>query len=136
PPRSTLFPYTTLFRSLPPGVGNAGVLDNREQRRQLLERLARRPAARLLLACDPRRSPDRGTLALLGELSRSAMQTRVWLLPVDTEATRLSVDGEALLELYDTPGLEDAIELLDYLERLAPPGERLDGPARIERFLA
>src|SRR5690606_39603502 len=56
--------------ALPPGVGNAGVLDNREQRRQLLERLARRPAARLLLACDPRRSPDRGPLAPLGGLSR------------------------------------------------------------------
>ena len=27
------------------------------------------------------------------------------------------MDGQALLELYDTPGLEDAIALLDYLER-------------------
>ena len=49
---------------------------------------------------------------------------------------RLSVDGQPLLELYDTPGLEDAIALLDYLERLEQPGERLDGPARIARFLA
>ena len=96
--------------ALPPGVGNAGVLDNREQRRQLLERLARRPAARLLLACDPRRSPDRGTLALLGELSRSAMQTRVWLLPVDTEATRLE-DWRAALQRL---GLTEAT--LDWLE--------------------
>ncbi len=48
---------------------------------------------------------------------------------------RLSVDGEPLLELYDTPGLEDAIALLDYLERLDRPGERLDGPARVNRFL-
>src|SRR5690606_28448612 len=45
------------------------------------------------------------------------------------------VDGQAVLELYDTPGLEDAIALLDYLERLERPGERLDGPARITRFL-
>ncbi|NVL29603.1 hypothetical protein F2S71_02000 [Pseudomonas syringae pv. actinidiae] len=30
--------------------------------------------------------------------------------------------------MYDTPGLEDAIALLDYLERLDRPGERLDGP--------
>ena len=35
----------------------------------------------------------------------------------------------------DTPGLEDAIALLDYLERLERPGERLDGPARLARFL-
>src|SRR5690606_41610823 len=66
--------------------------------------------ARLLLACDPRRSPDRGTLALLGELSRSAMQTRVWLLPVDTEATRLE-DWRAALQRL---GLTEAT--LDWLE--------------------
>jgi hypothetical protein len=51
------------------------------------------------------------------------------------EGARLSVDGDALLELYDTPGLEDAIALLDFLERLDRPGERLDGPARLARFL-
>ena len=65
-----------------------------------------------------------------GEVSHRPSTTR------HVEGARLSVDGEALLELYDTPGLEDAIELLDYLERLAPTGERLDGPARVERFLA
>ncbi|WP_455923905.1 DUF3482 domain-containing protein [Pseudomonas putida] len=64
-----------------------------------------------------------------GEVSHRPSTTR------HVEGARLSVDGEALLELYDTPGLEDAIALLDYLERLDRPGERLDGPARIERFL-
>jgi len=67
--------------ALPDGVGDAGGLDSREQRRQLLERLAGQPPARLAVAVDPQRSPDRGTLALLGELSRSAGQTRIWLLP-------------------------------------------------------
>lgn len=66
---------------LPTGVTNAGVLDDREQRRRLLEQLTRTPAQRLLIACDPRRSPDRGTLALIGELSRCAATTRIWLLP-------------------------------------------------------
>src|SRR3546814_10958973 len=37
--------------------------------------------------------------------------------------------------LYDTPGMEDGIALLDYLDVLAPPSERLDGPERIRRFL-
>ena len=97
--------------ALPAGAGNAGVLDSREQRRQLLERLAQRPAARLLLACDPRRSPDRGTLALLGELSRSAAATRVWLLPVDTDAARLD-DWRAALQRL---GLAEAS--LDWLEK-------------------
>ncbi|MEX6665890.1 GTPase/DUF3482 domain-containing protein [Pseudomonas sp. W2-17] len=64
-----------------------------------------------------------------GEVSHRPSTTR------HVEGARLSVDGEALLELYDTPGLEDAIALLDYLERLDRPGERLDGPARLGRFL-
>lgn len=64
-----------------------------------------------------------------GEVSHRPSTTR------HVEGARLSVEGEALLELYDTPGLEDAIALLDYLERLDRPGERLDGPARLERFL-
>lgn len=64
-----------------------------------------------------------------GEVSHRPSTTR------HVEGARLSVDGEALLELYDTPGLEDAIALLDYLERLDRPGERLDGPARLSRFL-
>ncbi len=67
--------------ALPAGVGDGGVVDSREQRRQLLERLGRNPARRLAIACDPRRSPDRGTLALLGELAGYAAAARVWLLP-------------------------------------------------------
>jgi hypothetical protein len=67
--------------SLPAGVVDAGRLDDREQRRRLLEQLTRFPPQRLVIACDPRRSPDRGTLALIGELSRCAASTRVWLLP-------------------------------------------------------
>lgn len=64
-----------------------------------------------------------------GEVSHRPSTTR------HVEGARLSVDDEPLLELYDTPGLEDAIALLDYLERLERPGERLDGPARLARFL-
>lgn len=65
-----------------------------------------------------------------GEVSHRPSTTR------HVEGARLSVDGQALMELYDTPGLEDAIALLDYLEQLDRPGERLDGPSRVERFLA
>ncbi|WP_437880188.1 DUF2868 domain-containing protein [Pseudomonas sp. LRF_L74] len=66
--------------ALPKGVADAGILDSREQRQQLLEQLGRFPPERLAIACDPRRSPDRGTLALLEELARSAHETRIWLL--------------------------------------------------------
>ncbi|WP_085580928.1 MULTISPECIES: GTPase/DUF3482 domain-containing protein [unclassified Pseudomonas] len=64
-----------------------------------------------------------------GEVSHRPSTTR------HVEGARLSVEGEPLLDLYDTPGLEDAIALLDFLERLERPGERLDGPARLARFL-
>lgn len=64
-----------------------------------------------------------------GEVSHRPSTTR------HVEGARLSVDGEALLELYDTPGLEDAIALLDYLDQLDRPGKRLDGPARLARFM-
>lgn len=86
---------------LPKGIGDAGVIDSREQRNQLLEQLNRFPPARLLIACDPRRSPDRGSLALLGELARSAAATRIWLLPPPP--------GEAL----------DSVRLADWHQALA-----------------
>jgi len=65
---------------LPPTVKDAGILDSRESRQKLLEQMTRFPPARLAIACDPRRSPDRGSLALIGELARSARETRIWLL--------------------------------------------------------
>ena len=64
-----------------------------------------------------------------GEVSHRPSTTR------HVEGARLSVDGQALLELYDTPGLEDAIALRDYLDALERPGERLDGPEKLRRFL-
>ena len=51
------------------------------------------------------------------------------------EGARLSVDGEALIELYDTPGFEDAIALYEYIEQLSQSSERLDGPEHVQRFL-
>ena len=44
--------------------------------------------------------------------------------------------GDLKLQWYDTPGMEDSIALLDYLDQLQQQsGSRLDGPASIERFL-
>ncbi|MEK0361330.1 DUF2868 domain-containing protein [Pseudomonas sp. CBC3] len=88
---------------LPESVADAGVLDDREQRRRLLDQLTRFPPQRLGIACDPLRSPDRGTLALIGELSRCASETRVWLLQAPV--------GEAL----DSHRLEDWRQALDSL---------------------
>ena len=65
-----------------------------------------------------------------GEVSDAAGTTR------HVEGLRLLADGEPALELFDTPGMEDAIALLEFVDALAPAGERLDGPDRVARFLA
>ncbi len=91
---------------LPAGVKNAGILDSRESRHTLLEQLTRFPPARLAIACDPRRSPDRGSLALIAELARSATATRVWLLQAPPgqalDAERLG-DWHAALRQLELP---------------------------------
>lgn len=66
-----------------------------------------------------------------GEVSSRPSTTR------HVEGVRLIAEGAVLVELFDTPGMEDPIALLELLEEIVgPSGERLDGPARIERFLA
>ena len=72
---------------LPKDVVDAGILDSHESRQKLLEQMARFPAARLVIACDPRRSPDRGSLGLIGELAGHAAATRVWLLQAPENQT-------------------------------------------------
>jgi hypothetical protein len=66
--------------ALTSAVRDAGVVDSREQRRRTLTQLAAAPPARLLIACDPRLSPDRGSLEFIAELSRHAGECRVWLV--------------------------------------------------------
>lgn len=51
------------------------------------------------------------------------------------EGASLLVDGQVMVQLYDTPGLEDSMALLDYLDQLSPPSQRLDGPDRLRLFL-
>lgn len=65
-----------------------------------------------------------------GEVSDAAGTTR------HVEGLRLMADGHPVVELYDTPGMEDAIALLEFIDGLVAPGERVDGPDRIARFLA
>lgn len=65
-----------------------------------------------------------------GEVSPQHSTTR------HVERISLTAGSQPLLDLYDTPGLEDAMALLAYVEQLAADDRTLDGPARIERFLA
>lgn len=63
-----------------------------------------------------------------GEVSDRPAVTR------DVEAAVLRADDEAAIDLYDTPGLEDSIGLLEQLEALRDD-RRLDGIDVIRRFL-
>ena len=65
-----------------------------------------------------------------GEVSDSAGTTR------HVAGLRLMADGVPAVELFDTPGMEDAIALLEFIDGLVAPGERVDGPERVARFLA
>lgn len=79
-----------------------------------------------------------GKTSLLRTLTRDPDFGQVKDSPGTTrhvEGAHLLVDGAVAVELYDTPGMEDGISLLDYLDQLVQPGERPDGPERIRRFL-
>lgn len=79
-----------------------------------------------------------GKTSLLRTLTRDVGFGAISHRPSTTqhvEGARLSVDGEALIELYDTPGFEDAIALYEYIEQLPRNDERLDGPEQVQRFL-
>lgn len=72
---------------LPEEIVDAGILDSHESRQKLLEQMARFPPARLVIACDPRRSPDRGSLGLIAELAGHAAATHIWLLQAPDKQT-------------------------------------------------
>ncbi len=51
------------------------------------------------------------------------------------QGARIILGSHTALVLFDTPGIEDSIGLLDYLEQLSDHRQRLDGPDRIRLFL-
>ncbi len=80
-----------------------------------------------------------GKTSLLRTLTRDRRFGEISFRPATTrhvEVARLLVDGRTVLTLYDTPGIEDPMGLLAFLETLeSESGSRLDGPERIHRFL-
>lgn len=76
------------------GVHNLGIIDTRSQRNALLERLQREPPGKLLIVCDSRQTPDRGTLALINDLASLARCTHIALIqPAGSAATQKSRCG-------------------------------------------
>lgn len=79
-----------------------------------------------------------GKTSLLRTLTRDRSFGEVSPLHSTTrhvERVRLGTENQPVLDLFDTPGLEDAMALLAYVEQLAIADKSLDGPARIELFL-
>ena len=77
-----------------------------------------------------------GKTSLLRTLLRDTRFGEVRDAPATTrhvEGAELLVDGVAVLALFDTPGLEDASGILDWLD--SQPGERHDGARALRRFL-
>jgi hypothetical protein len=94
---------------VPAPVRVAGNLDSREQRHALLDALASAPARRLLIACDARQTPDRGTLALIADLAGKAAQTRVWLLTGQPAARAGDRTGAWRAKLIETGMTAEAV---------------------------
>ncbi|MCI0363850.1 MAG: GTPase/DUF3482 domain-containing protein [Phycisphaerales bacterium] len=79
-----------------------------------------------------------GKTSLLRTLTRDVDFGEVSDRPATTrqvEGTTLVVDGRDLIELYDTPGLEDSIALLDHLNALSTD-RRSAGIDLVNRFLS
>ena len=82
---------------VPAGIQMAGNLDTREERNRVLDALAQAAASRLLIVCDARQTPDRGTLSLIAELSAHAQATRVWLITAPSPDEAAGADTRAAL---------------------------------------
>lgn len=110
------------------GVGVGGAiaaarLDSREQRRAALAHFDAHPPRRLLIAVDPRQTPDRGSLGLIAELADRAVETCVWALAppgadagAGGERLRLWREGLARLGFGDAALITTAEAARDWLE--------------------
>ena len=79
-----------------------------------------------------------GKTSLLRTLMRDVSFGEVSARPSTTrhvELARLDIDGEPLVEFYDTPGMEDAVSLLSILDQIQRESASLDKRAVIEQFL-
>lgn len=101
------------------GVTDAGVIDTREDRQRLVEALRAATPRRLVVACDARLSPDRGSLQFAAELAQHAGECRVWLLGAghDAQPARLMHWREGLAEagFASEAIMESEAKALDWL---------------------
>lgn len=107
----------------PDGIGNAvtciGPIDSRESRHHAQAMVTQTRPINLVLVCDARHSPDRGTLRLLGELSDYSKRTLLWLRHSQSNHAHTEA---WLSQLRSLPKIElrirdDAVNVMQWLER-------------------
>lgn len=107
----------------PEGMGTIvtciGPIDSRESRQQVLAKMTQTRPKNLVLVCDARHSPDRGTLRLITDLSECANRTLMWLRhshasQAHTEAWLSQLRNHSTLELKIR---DDAASVMQWLER-------------------
>jgi hypothetical protein len=107
----------------PEGIGTIvtclGPIDSRESRHRVLGSMTQARPKNLVLVCDARHSPDRGTVRLIRDLSESAKRTLVWLR--HNQASHAHTQAW-LIQLRDLSEIklniqEDAASVMQWLER-------------------
>ncbi len=80
-------------------VSDAGKIETREERHQLLARLSQHPVQELLIVCNGQQTPDRGIAYFIRDISQYAQQTKVYL-HIDNEAqSRLNLWEKSLMDM-------------------------------------
>jgi hypothetical protein len=107
----------------PPGLGTAlsfaNNIDSGESRKQALANMNRARPKNLVLACDARHSPDRGTMRLIANLSEHSKRTLLWLR--HSQAAQAHTEAW-VAQLRNLPQVElkirdDAASVMQWLER-------------------
>ncbi|CAM5205435.1 hypothetical protein CDEF62S_05100 [Castellaniella defragrans] len=109
---------------LPPGILDMGRCDSREDRTRIRMQLDS-PPAHLLLVCDARLTPDRGTRAWLEELRHCCPDLQVLCQKTDDEASQAHEGPghrlRAWTALLATLGIPQAADLNQWLTRIGMP---------------
>jgi hypothetical protein len=107
----------------PSGIGAAlsfaSPVDSKESRQQALLNTSNARPHNLVVACDARHSPDRGTLRLVAELSSCSKRTLLWLR--HSQATHAHTEAW-VTQLRNLPHIElcvrdDGASIMQWLER-------------------
>ncbi|HUH58540.1 MAG TPA: DUF2868 domain-containing protein [Candidimonas sp.] len=104
---------------LPTDAVDLGVIDTRAQRTALLDHLQLEPPRQLLLACDGRQTPDRGTVALVADLASLAGTVHVTLVGLQAEPAAHDARAAAWREQLLAAGFDDDQLHMDLASALA-----------------